>query len=163
MPTCDRRAFARQAIWYFLRQDYPSKELIVLDDGGDAIEDLTRGDERIRYVRLPRSDVGAKRNLGCQLAAGEFVAQWDDDDWMSYNRLSAQVSELTATGADVHACGELLHYRVDAGDAWLLRPRWPDAPDLPPGPLLCRRSLTAEHRFAASGSGEQRAFAAGLA
>ena len=107
--------------------------------------------------------VGAKRNLGCQLAAGEFVAQWDDDDWIGYNRLSTQVSELTAAGADVYACGELLHYRVDAGDAWLLRPRWPDAPDLPPGPLLYRRSLTAEHRFAASGSGEQRAFAAGLA
>jgi glycosyltransferase involved in cell wall biosynthesis len=163
MPTRDRRAFARQAIRYFLRQDHPAKELIVVDDGDDAIEDLTRGDERIRYVRSPRSDVGAKRNLGCQVAAGEFVAQWDDDDWISYNRLSAQVAELTAAGADVHTCRELLHYRVDAGDAWLLRPRWPDAPDLPPGPLLCRRSLMAEHPFAASGSGEQRTFAAGLA
>jgi glycosyltransferase involved in cell wall biosynthesis len=164
MPTRDRRTFARQAILYFLRQDYPARELIVLDDGDDAIEDLTRGDERIRYVRLPgRSTVGAKRNLGCRLAAGEFVAQWDDDDWMGYNRLSAQVSELTAADADVHVCRELLHYRVDVGDAWLLRPRWPDAPDLLPGPLLCRRSLTAEHRFAESGSGEQRAFAAGLA
>ena len=73
MPTRDRRTFARQAIWYFLRQDYPSKELIVLDDGDDAIEDLTRGDERIRYVQLPgRSTVGAKRNLGCQLAANRL-------------------------------------------------------------------------------------------
>jgi glycosyltransferase involved in cell wall biosynthesis len=162
MPTRDRRALARQAIWYFLRQDYPAKELIVLDDGDDAIEDLTRGDERIRYVRLPATAVGAKRNLGAELAAGEFVAQWDDDDWIGYTRLSAQVSELAATGADVHACAELLHYRVDAGDAWLLRPRWPAEPDLPPGPLLCRRSVAQAHRFATTGSGEQRAFLAGL-
>ena len=89
-----------------------------------------RSDERIRYVRLPDwSAVGAKCNLGCQFAAGEFVAQWDDD-WMGYSRLSAQVSGLAAAGADVHACRELLHYRVDAGDAWLLRPHWPDTSEL---------------------------------
>ena len=163
MPTRDRRAFARQAIWYFLRQDHPAKELIVLDDGDDAIEDLTRGDERLRYVRLPATDVGAKRNLGARLAAGEYVAQWDDDDWIGYDRLSAQVSALAATGADVHASRQLLHYRVDSGDAWLLRPRWPTAPDLPPGLLMCRRWVALDHRFAAAGSGEQSAFLAGLA
>jgi glycosyltransferase involved in cell wall biosynthesis len=164
MPTRDRRAFARQAIWYFLRQDYPSKELVVLDDGDDAIEDLTRGDERIRYVRLlGRTTVGAKRNLGRDMARGEFVAHWDDDDWIGPARLSAQVSQLVATGADVHACGELLHYRVDAGDAWLLRARWPAAPDLPPGTLLYRRSVAEGRAFATANTGEQRPFLGTLA
>lgn len=162
MPTRDRRRFARQAIWYFLRQDYPHRELIVLDDGYDAIEDLTNGDERIRYVRLSRrTPVGAKRNRGCELARGELVAQWDDDDWIGRSRLSTQVAELLAAGADVHAGRELLHYRIDAGDGWLLRARWPAAPDLPPGPLLHRTSLAA--RFDSADSGEQRPFLASLA
>jgi glycosyltransferase involved in cell wall biosynthesis len=164
MPTRDRRAFARQAIWYFLRQDYPSKELIVLDDGDDAIEDLTRGDERIRYVRLPgRSTVGTKRNLGREMAHGELVAHWDDDDWIGHARLSTQVSELLVAGADVHACGELLHYRVDAGDAWLLRARWPATPDLPAGTLLYRRSAADGRMFATANTGEQRPFLRTLA
>ena len=30
MPTRDHRPFVAQSIWYFARQDYPSKELIVL-------------------------------------------------------------------------------------------------------------------------------------
>jgi len=153
MPTRDRRTFARQAIWYFLRQDYPSRELIVLDDGADPVEDLTLGDERIRYVRLDAlTPVGAKRRLGCELARGELVAQWDDDDWIGADRLSTQVAELTATGADVHASAELLHYRVDPGDAWRLRPRWPAVLDLPCGSLMHRRSLAG---FAAAGTGEQ--------
>jgi len=32
MPTRDRRAFALQAVRYFLRQDYPQVELIIVDD-----------------------------------------------------------------------------------------------------------------------------------
>jgi glycosyltransferase involved in cell wall biosynthesis len=164
MPTRDRRAFARQAIWYFLRQNYPSKELIVLDDGDDAVEDLAHGDERIRYIRLPgRSTVGAKRNLGREMARGALIAHWDDDDWIGHTRLSTQVSELLRTGADVHGCGELLHYRVDAGDAWLLRARWPSAPDLASGTLLYRRSLADGAAFANANTGEQRPFLRTLA
>ena len=52
MPTFNRRAFAGQAIEYFLRQDYPNRELIILDDGTDAIGDLVPADPRIRYLRL---------------------------------------------------------------------------------------------------------------
>ena len=42
------------AIGYFLRQDYPHKELIVLDDGDDAVADLVPGRPAIRYMRLDR-------------------------------------------------------------------------------------------------------------
>ena len=52
MPTCNRRRFVSQAIWYFLRQDYPSRELVIVDDGEDSIADLVPDDERIHYARL---------------------------------------------------------------------------------------------------------------
>lgn len=163
MPTRDRRRFARQSIWYFLRQDYPRRELIVLDDGDDRVEDLVRGDERIRYVALPqRTSVGAKRNLGCELARGDLVAHWDDDDWIGPRRLSEQVAALLASGAEACATRELLHYRLNAGDAWLLRARWPAAPDLPAGTLLYRRSAAAGRAFADAGAGEQRPFLSAL-
>ena len=51
MPTADRRAFVPRAIELFLRQDYPRAELLILDDGADAIEDLVPVCDRIRYVR----------------------------------------------------------------------------------------------------------------
>ena len=163
MPTRERRAFAAQAIWYFLRQDYPEKELLVLDDGDDRVEDLTRGDERLRYVHLGRrTPIGVKRELGCELARGELVAQWDDDDWIGPTRLSEQVAALEASGADASAAGELMHYRLDAGDAWTLRCRWPEAPDLPPGTLLHRRAEGRRGRFAGTSIGEGRSFLSSL-
>ena len=84
MPTRDRRAYVGQAIEYFLRQDYPAKELIILDDGDDPIGDLVPDHPGISYHRLDRRTVlGAKRNLACELAAGDLIAHWDDDDWQA--------------------------------------------------------------------------------
>src|SRR4051794_6644602 len=75
MPTRNRRGFVTQAILYFLRQTYQRKELIVIDDGEDAVADLMPEDERIRYVRLDRRlPIGAKRNLACELGRGDVIA-----------------------------------------------------------------------------------------
>lgn len=149
MPTCNRRRFVGQAIWYFLRQDYPSRELIIVDDGEDSVADLVPDDERIRYVRLERRlSVGAKRNLACRRARGQLIAHWDDDDWMAANRLSVQVGELTAAGADLCGAQELLHYRLEAGQAWLYRPQTGGRPWLAGCTLLYRRRAWGAHPFA---------------
>jgi hypothetical protein len=50
MPTADRRAFVPLAIRYFLAQDYPEKELIIVDDGADSVADLVPDDAA--YSRL---------------------------------------------------------------------------------------------------------------
>ena len=69
MPTANRRAFIPQAIRYFLKQDYPACELIIVDDGADNVADLIPENESIRYIRLPeRRSMGAKHNLACELA-----------------------------------------------------------------------------------------------
>src|SRR6266567_7684949 len=87
MPTANRRQFARQAITYFQRQDYPSKELLILDDGQDCIQDLMPEDAAIRYTRLTgKRSLGMKRNLACEMARGDLILHWDDDDWMAPNR-----------------------------------------------------------------------------
>jgi glycosyltransferase involved in cell wall biosynthesis len=98
MPTRDRRHFVPRAIAYFQRQDYAERELIIVDDGEDAVADLVPSDARIRYVRLdgPRS-VGAKRNLACEMAHGVAIAHWDDDDWSAPSRLSTQMAALAGS------------------------------------------------------------------
>jgi hypothetical protein len=35
-----------------------------------------------------RSTIGYKRNVACQVARGDIVVQWDDDDW--YGAASGQ-------------------------------------------------------------------------
>ncbi|GAA1553014.1 hypothetical protein GCM10009789_03190 [Kribbella sancticallisti] len=113
MPTYNRRAFVARAIRYYLQQDYPNRELVVLDDGEDRVEDLVPSDEpSIRYLRLDgRATIGRKRQIACEAADGDVLVQWDDDDWYGRTRLSRQVSPLATGSADI--AGILKGYLVD--------------------------------------------------
>jgi glycosyltransferase involved in cell wall biosynthesis len=159
MPTRNRRRFVSQSIWYFLRQDYPHKELIILDDGEDSVADLIPADERIRYARLDRSlPLGAKRNLGCEMSHGELIAHWDDDDWTASHRLSVQVSELLRSETDMCGLRELLHYRPEAGEAWLYRCFSDEGPWLAGGTLLYHRHAWTANPFPEINVGEDTQF-----
>lgn len=159
MPTANRRAFVARAVEYFLRQDYEPRELLVLDDGDDAVADLMPADERVRYVRLcERLTVGAKRNLACEQARGEIIAHWDDDDWHAPRRLGYQVSELLRTGAQACGINRLLFYDVRDGRGWQYI--YPAGQKLwLSGSTLCyRREFWAGNRFAAVNVGEDARF-----
>jgi glycosyltransferase involved in cell wall biosynthesis len=139
MPTRNRRRFVSQAVYYFLRQSYPQRELIVVDDGDDPVGDLLPDDERIRYLRLgERTSLAAKRNLGCEVARGELIAHWDDDDWMASDRLIRQLEVLN--GAVLCGAHSLLYYDPFEAAAWRLSPR-DDGVRLAGGTLVYRRSL----------------------
>ncbi|MCB9267667.1 MAG: glycosyltransferase [Lewinellaceae bacterium] len=110
MPTYNRRAFVPHAIRYFLRQDYEPKELIIVDDGSDPVEDLIPDAENIHYLRLGRKiTLGAKLNLACEQARGDIIANWDDDDWYAERRLRYQVEALLQPGTDVCGLNNLLY------------------------------------------------------
>jgi len=124
LPTYDRRALVPSAIAGFLRQDHPNAELLVVDDGPDSLADLIPDDPRVRHLRLDRRlSIGAKRNLGCEAARGELIANWDDDDWYAPWRLTCEVAALDEAGADVVGLNRLLYLEPAARRAW--RYAWP--------------------------------------
>jgi filamentous hemagglutinin family protein len=119
MPTCNRRRFVPEAIRLFLTQDYPKKELVVLDDGEDNIADLIPNHPQIRYLCLDRRhSLGAKRNIACEAARGEIIAHWDDDDWYAPWRLSRQVAKIVRRGADLCGLARMLFFDPTAQWAW---------------------------------------------
>ncbi|HYQ02090.1 MAG TPA: glycosyltransferase family 2 protein [Polyangiaceae bacterium] len=119
MPTANRRAFVPQAIAYFQRQDYPNRELVILDDGADAVADLVPPDPRIRYERLSAKTVlGRKRNLACARARGEVLINWDDDDWFAPWRVRYQVEALSRSGAHIAGLDRVWFYEPLRGRAF---------------------------------------------
>jgi len=118
MPTYERRRYVPQALQSFLQQDYPNRELIVVDDGRDAIADLVQGHENVRYFHVSRTSIGAKRNLACNQAAGEIIAHWDDDDWYSTDRLRYQVAPILAGKADITGLENAFVLELPGGKFW---------------------------------------------
>lgn len=142
MPTFNRRAFVPRAIALFQRQDYENRELIVVDDGDDPVEDLLPEDERIRYVRLEtRRTIGQKTNLAIEAARGGIIAHWDDDVWYAPTRLSYQAAALIEREADLVGLDNWLKYDPFTNRAWhVVRPPG-DEPWMPGLGFCYRRSL----------------------
>jgi O-antigen biosynthesis protein len=96
MPTYNRRAFIPAAIDCWLKQSYKNRELVILDDGEDAIQDLVPDGAEIVYQRseVRIGTLGEKRNKVNSLASGELICHWDDDDWSASDRIADQVARL---------------------------------------------------------------------
>ncbi len=163
MPTANRRGLVPQAIRHFLRQDYPNRELIILDDGVDSIADLIPLDERIRYLRLDQKfSMGVKHNMACEMAHGEIIIHWDDDDWIYYQRISYQVRELqeqsVGTSMDT-LCGlsRVMFYEPRAQRAWEYN--YPGGRPWVLGSTFCYYKQFAErHRFPDMNEGADTVF-----
>ncbi|MGN6342289.1 MAG: glycosyltransferase family 2 protein [Ginsengibacter sp.] len=111
MPTYNRRTFIPNAIRYFLRQDYPNKELIILDDGTDTILDLIPDDKEIKYIKLSKKiTLGEKRNIGVSESEGDLIMHWDDDDWYSASRMEYQVKTLLTEETSICGINDLLYF-----------------------------------------------------
>lgn len=119
MPTADRPHFVPRAIEYFLRQDYPAKELIVVDDGAEPVHALIPSSPAIRYIRLDaRATIGEKRNIACRASSAPLIAHWDDDDWYAPWRLSYQVESLLRSQAALCGLSRLFYFNPESEQAW---------------------------------------------
>jgi glycosyltransferase involved in cell wall biosynthesis len=163
MPTRDRGEFVAQAVRYFLRQDYPDKELVVVDDGEEPVRSLLPTDAAITYIRLEsRTPLGAKRNIACEAARGTHIAHWDDDDWCAPERLSHQMVALRQRGAAVSGARDMLHYVPLTGEAWMYRRPAGDPPSFCGGSLLYEREAWQRNPFQSVDVGEDEAFMRGV-
>jgi hypothetical protein len=163
MPTADRRAFVPGAIARFLSQDYGPRELVILDDGEDAVADLVPAHPSVRYLRTPRHrNLGAKRNAACEAARGDIILHWDDDDWYSPERIRLQIAALDASRADVCGVDRALFLDPRARAAWEYVYPHSATPWVCGASLCYRREVWHRNRFADLDSGEDTRFVAAL-
>lgn len=104
MVTANRKRIASRAIKCFERQTYANKELVIVDDGKQDYSDLLSNipPSDVNYVRIKQKErikLGELRNISLDAAKGDFLIQWDDDDWYHEDRIRLQ-SNVLQKGAD---------------------------------------------------------------
>jgi hypothetical protein len=128
----ERYGMARIAIECFKKQTYPNKNLLIVNHGEES---LWCNDPRVRELRFQKSrwhTVGDLRNLALEHATGDFIINWDDDDWHHPLRMEVQ---MRARGPDtavllktrihhslVNGCSLYAEYPAGA-EATILHPR----------------------------------------
>jgi len=141
MPVRNARPWLGLAVDSILSQSVGNLELLLVDDHSEdgGIDELPRGDPRLRLSSNPGRGVSSAFNHGFSQARGQFIARMDADDIALPERLEAQLDYLSAhpeidiCGAcvDIFLDGEHADARPAGGNrryqAWLNGCRTPDA------------------------------------
>ncbi len=116
MSTYNRRRFLPAAIASIQAQHYPNWELIIVNDGGEAVDNIVANchDPRLRLVSLAEHrGKGHAINRGFEASRGEFIAHLDDDDiWYPDHLERLLLPLMTIPG--------LRMAYTDAYDVWLV-------------------------------------------
>lgn len=112
MPTFNRSRYLPAAIDCFLKQTYPNKELVIVDDSNESSRPLLDSSWPVRYVFIAHRILGAKRNECCELAKGDIICHFDDDDWSAPDRIKRQVELLEASGKPVTGYSNIYYWNI---------------------------------------------------
>lgn len=149
MPVYGQREMVECALASYLSQDWPNKELIVIDDSPEGMFDLNLflSVPSITYSNLAeRMKIGPKRNLACEHASAEIIVHFDSDDWSAPSRITDQVERLLASGKSVSGYHSMLFW--DGVEAF----KYNGSDDYSLGSGLCyRKSFWQTHPFVPEG------------
>src|SRR5262249_13062174 len=97
-PVFNGERYLAQAIESILAQNYPSLEIIVVDDGSTdatAAIALSYG-KHVHYLKQPNAGPAAARNLGLRAATGAFISLLEADDLCRPAKLIRQAGRIQA-------------------------------------------------------------------
>lgn len=126
MPVYNCAQFVAEAVGSALAQDYPEKEVLLIDDGSTdgSPKVLEQFGGAIRVIAVPNGGPARARNLGIQMARGEYIAFLDADDVWARTKLSTQVAHLE-TRPEVGACYTGWHvWPADPDGRWRRPASW---------------------------------------
>jgi len=130
IPAHNASEFIEECIQSVLAQDWPTDEIIVINDGSTDrdYDDLARLASNIRVFNQLNRGVSAARNRGCALATSEYVAILDADDVWLPGKLRAQMMHLARhpTADAVFCLG--MYWRPDPEMGRWVRPKPVAAP-----------------------------------
>lgn len=121
MSCCDVEPYIREAMDSVKKQSFGDWECICgIEESKDKTEEILReiadSDPRIRIFNHPRSgSCSATRNIGIDMARGEYVIFLDGDDTIAEGSLARLAEKIKARpGADIYSC-VIVAYEEDSG------------------------------------------------
>lgn len=121
LPTRGRPGFAHRALDCALRQaagEY-GLEIVILDDLDSPSFFNAPEFQGVHYhLSEKRLSIGEKRNRLCELANGDVIVHFDDDDYSAPGRVNDQLDRLMSSGAALTGYSEML-FESETGECWL--------------------------------------------
>lgn len=106
VPVFNVEAYIEDCITSILNQTYKNLEIIIVDDGSpdnsiNLSKNITKGDNRVKYIVKSNGGLSDARNTGLREATGEFVTFIDSDDYIAPTYVERLYDVLIETAAEI--------------------------------------------------------------
>ncbi|KAB2351553.1 bifunctional glycosyltransferase/CDP-glycerol:glycerophosphate glycerophosphotransferase [Actinomadura rudentiformis] len=107
VPAHRVQGYIRQCLESILACDLPNLEVIAVNDAspdrcGEILDEIAARDPRVRVRHLTENvGLGEARNIGLDMATGDYVWFFDSDDYATEGAVQAIVERLAQTRPDV--------------------------------------------------------------
>lgn len=109
VPVYNVETYLNQCISSIINQTYENLEILLIDDGstdrsGMICDQYAVKDTRIRVVHQENQGLSGARNVGTDLAQGQYVAYVDSDDWLDIHMYDELLRILQKHKLDMVRC-----------------------------------------------------------
>ncbi len=111
VPVFNMEKYIKECLDSIINQNLEDIEIIIVDDGStdfsyNIIEEYAKLDSRINILKQTNQGAGASRNLGINVATGEYVCFIDPDDIYPYNDILK----------NMYTCARLFNAKIVGGE-----------------------------------------------
>lgn len=115
VPIFNAEKYLNKCINSIICQTYNNLEIILINDGStdkslEICEKYAHTDKRIKLMSKVNGGVSSARNLGLNVANGDYITFVDSDDWLDANMYDEMIKLIKNYDADIAATGYSYEY-----------------------------------------------------
>ena len=107
VPVYNTVNYVRYCVESILSQTMKDFELILVDDGSSdgsekICDEYSKNNLNVISLHQKNKGVSAARNLGIEMASGDYIVFVDSDDWVESDYLEILLRNMTRGGMSAH-------------------------------------------------------------
>ena len=123
VPVYNVEKYLNATIESIVNQTYKNLELILVDDGSTdsspkICDNWAEKDSRIKVIHKTNGGVSSARNAGLNIAAGDYIAFVDGDDYIDPDMYEVMLSHIIQYDADAASCGMVRENENAPDEEW---------------------------------------------
>lgn len=109
VPVYNVEKYLERCLNSIVNQSYKNLEILLIDDGSkdlssEICDEFSKSDNRIKVIHKENEGVAKARNVGLDMATGEYIAFVDSDDYIDLNMFEILMNNMKNTNADISMC-----------------------------------------------------------
>ncbi len=109
IPVYNVKKYLSKCIDSVINQSYENLQIILVDDGStdgseQICDDYKKKDKRVEVIHQTNRGLSAARNVGLDMATGNWVAFLDSDDWIDADMYETLLSVALEKKAEIVSC-----------------------------------------------------------